>query len=98
MWFLAFSSRVEVADQHRQHFGVGLAGEGVALVGEELLEGGVVFDDAVVDQGDSAGVVGVGVGVDLGGRAVGGPAGVGHADAASRGNACPLLQRRFPER
>jgi hypothetical protein len=43
---------VDVADQDRQNFRIGLAGKGVAFFGEELLEGDVVFDDAVMDQGD----------------------------------------------
>ena len=77
---LGFQFGVDVADEDGEHFGVGLAGEGVAFFGEELLEGDVVFDDAVVDQGDLAGVVDMGMGVAFGGSAVGGPAGVGHAD------------------
>ena len=81
-------SCVEIADQHRQHFGVGLAWKTMALFGQELLEGGVVFDDAVVHQRDAAGVVGMRVGVDFGGGAVGGPAGVGHADVARREAGC----------
>ena len=52
MSFLRLQFGVEIADQHREHFGVGLAGERVALFVEELLERGVVFDDAVVDQRD----------------------------------------------
>jgi len=42
-------------------------------------ERAVVFDDAVVDEGDAAGLVEVRVGVDLCWRSVGGPAGVGNA-------------------
>ena len=41
-----------------------------------------VLDDAVVDDGDVARGVGVGVGVAVGGLAVGGPARVADADGA----------------
>ena len=44
---------------------------------------GRVLDDAVVDDGDPAGLVGVGMGVGRGRRAVGGPAGVADADGAA---------------
>ena len=46
------------------------------------LEGGVVLDDAVVDDGDGAVAADVRVGVAVGGRAVRRPAGVADADAA----------------
>ena len=66
---------VQVADQHGQNFGIRLALENVALVREELLEDGKVFDDAVMHQGDAAGVGGVRVGVAFGRRAVAGAQG-----------------------
>src|SRR5207237_8404600 len=91
---LLVAVRVQVPDQHGQHFGVSLAGERVPLLGEELLQRRVIFDDAVVNQRDAAGVVGVRVGVDLGRRAVGGPAGVGHADVGVR-QALAVLKRVF---
>ena len=47
------------ANQHRQRFGIGLTVERVTLLLQQLLEGGVVFDDAVVDDRDAYGVVGV---------------------------------------
>ena len=56
--------------------GVGLAVERVAAPGELGTEGGVVFDDAVVDDDDVVAAAGVGVGVGVAGGAVGGPAGV----------------------
>ena len=74
------------AHQVGDDLGVGLGGEAAALgleLGAELAE---VLDDAVVDDGDAA--ADVGVGVDLGGRAVGGPAGV--ADAGGAGERLPL--------
>ena len=70
---------VAVADQVGEHFGVGLGVEMMALALEPGAEGAVVFDDAVVDERDVAGLVEMRVGVDLGRRAVGGPAGVGDA-------------------
>ena len=81
---LVLQLAVQVADEDGQDLGVGLAAEGVAVALKVLFEGGVVLDNAVVDQGDAAGAVGVGVGVEAGGGAVGGPAGVGHADARAR--------------
>ncbi len=74
-----FQLGVEIADQDGQDFGVGLAGEGMSLFGEELLEGDVVFDHAVVNQGDQPAVIGVRMGIDLRGGAVRSPARVGHA-------------------
>jgi hypothetical protein len=61
--------------------GVGLAGEGEAVALELGAEGGVVLDDAVVDDRDrGAAAAEVGMGVAVGRRPVGGPPGV--ADAA----------------
>src|ERR1035437_4842164 len=66
-------------------FGVGLGFEGVAFVLELLLEGQVVFDDAIVHHDDVAFTVAVRVGVFLGGAAVGGPARVADAEGAIDG-------------
>ena len=63
-------------------FGVGFAGEAVALGDELLLESQVVFDDAVVHDDERARAVAVRVGVFFGGAAVGGPAGVADAVGA----------------
>ena len=63
-------------DQVGQHLGVGGRGEGMAVgleVDPELM---VVLDDPVVDEGQAAGAVEVGVGVLGRGVPVGGPAGV----------------------
>jgi len=64
-----------VFDEVRDDFGVRFALEDVILakVGFEIV---VVFDDAVVDDGDVAGAVCVGVGVLLGGFPMRAPAGV----------------------
>ena len=69
----------EVGDDLR----VRLRREAVALFEQFLLEFQVVFDDAVMDHGDGAHQVGMGVG--LGGAAVGGPAGVADAHLARQG-------------
>ena len=74
-----------VFDEVGDDFGVGFGDEFVALGGELGLEGEVVFDDAVVDDDEGAGAVAVGVGVLLGGAAVGGPAGVADAEGALDG-------------
>ena len=58
------------------------SGSDLASATELLSEGVVVLDAAVVDDGDAAGAVEVGVRVELGGSADGGPAGV--ADAETR--------------
>ena len=70
---------VAIPYQMREDFGVGLGVEVMALPLKPGAEGAVVFDDSVVDERDVAGLVEVRVGVDLGWRAVGGPAGVGDA-------------------
>ena len=69
-------------DEVGDDFGVGFGYKFVALGGEFGFEGEVIFDDAVVDDDEGAGAVAVGVGVLLGGAAVGGPAGVADAEGA----------------
>ena len=71
---------VELLHQVRDDLGVGLGREEVAFLDEALLQRGIVFDDAVVHDGDVAGAVGVRVRVFGVGFAVGGPARVRHAD------------------
>jgi hypothetical protein len=71
-----------VVEQVGDGLGVGLGGEFVALgtqLGAQLFE---VFDDAVMHHGEAGGDVGVGIA--LGGHAVGGPAGVGDADLGAQ--------------
>ncbi len=63
------------------HLRVRVGGEVDALAHQVLLELHVVFDDAVVDQGDPAVLADMGVGVDVIGLPVGGPAGVADAQA-----------------
>ena len=63
------------------HLRVRVGGEVDALAHQVLLELQIVFDDAVVDDGDPAVLADVGVGVDVVGLPVGGPAGVADAQA-----------------
>ena len=74
--------RVMVVDQLRGDLGVGLGLELVAVARKKALPFEVVLYNAVVHQVQPLGAVGVGV--DVRGLAVGGPAGV--ADAAMGGN------------
>ena len=64
-------------DQVSDAFGVGVGGEDVAAGTQVGAQAFVVFDDAVVDDGDRAGDMRVGVA--FAGYAMGGPAGVGDA-------------------
>jgi len=68
-------------DEAGENFGVGVAGKGGAGGGEGGFEGDIVLDDTVMDDGDVARLMRVSV--ELGGGAVGGPAGV--ADAGVTG-------------
>src|SRR5207244_4946304 len=72
-----------VLDQVGEDLGVGLGAEDVALGQQPLLQREIVLQDPVVDDDERARAVGVGVGVFLGGAAVGGPAGVPDADGAA---------------
>jgi hypothetical protein len=72
--------RVVLLDQVSDHLGVGLSFELVPPGGELLLEGQVILYDAVMDHHDVARAVAMGMGVLLGGPAVGGPAGVPQAE------------------
>ena len=71
-----------VADQLRDHLGVGLGLEAVALGDQLVAQHLEVLDDAVVHHRDAARLVGVGV--VAGRRAVGRPAGVADADHAGQ--------------
>ena len=68
-----------LGDEVRQHFGVGLGVEDVALGEQVVLQLLIVLDDAVVDDGERTVVGFVGVRVAFGRYAVGGPAGMAHA-------------------
>ncbi len=78
---------VEAGEQLGDDLGVGLAEEAHASglqLGAQLL---VVLDDAVVDHRDAPVRAHMGVGIDLGGGAMGGPAGVGDAPMRADGMA-----------
>ena len=66
----------------REHFGVGVGLELVSGREQLLLERVVIFDDAVVDDGDFAGLIEMRMGILVGRRAVRGPARVADAEVA----------------
>ena len=88
---------VEILDELGHHLGVGFRGEGHPLGQEKGLQLGVVFDDAVVDHGDPSAAAHLGVGVDVAGSAVGGPARVPHAGGAVQVRAPVELIRQHLE-
>ena len=71
---------ISLFDQMREDLGIGLALKVVAAALQLFAQLGEVLDDAVVDDGDTTVAAGVGVSVNDGGLAVGGPTGV--ADTA----------------
>ncbi len=71
--------------------GVGIGGEDIALGAQFAAQGFVIFDDAVVHDGNAARYVRVGIA--FAGNAMRGPAGVGDA-----GDRLGSLPRRFPAR
>ena len=73
----------DMLDELHQHLGVGDALEGNAARHEVLLDGGVVLDDAVMDERQASGGGVMGMGVGAVGFAVGSPTGVGDASAAA---------------
>jgi hypothetical protein len=82
-------------DEIAEHLGVGFRLEGVALLEQEFFDRAVVFDHAVVDQGQLAIARHVGVGVGVSDAAMGGPAGVADATGADQGKPGRLLDQRF---
>ena len=64
----------------RQHFGVGVGTERVAGLEQLLFESVVIFDDAVVDDGDSAGLIEVRMRIFVRRRPMRGPARVADAE------------------
>ena len=75
-------------DQVRDHFGVSLAAKEIAALLKLTFEQGVVFDDAIVNDGHGSIAAQMGMGVGVGGAAMRGPAGV--ADARTTGSRLPL--------
>src|SRR5262249_14054104 len=78
-----------MGDELGDHFRVGIAAEDHPLLLEVALQGGVIFDDAVMDDRDQAVAADMGMGVRVCGGSVRRPAGVTDAVAA-RGR--PLFQ------
>ncbi len=76
---------VMVADEMRENFRVRLRRELVSLGQQAFLQKLVVLDNAVVDEGNLAGLVEVRVGIGIGRRAVRRPAGMADADVAFGG-------------
>ncbi len=71
-------------NQVGQNLGVGFGAEDVPFFGQNIAQGFVVFDDAVMDDRQLTLAVGVRVGVGVVRLAVGGPAGVGDADLCGK--------------
>ena len=87
---------VVVVHQLGRHFGVGLGGEVNALGLQPVAQSKVVFNDAVVDHGNAAGLAHMGMGVQIRGLAMGGPAGVAQAHmAVDVGTAVDQIIERF---
>ena len=78
-----------VLKQMSHHFGVGLGLHLIALFGEHFPQFQIVFDDAVVDDGDPSIAADVGMGIHIGRLTMGGPPGV--TDAAGGFHAAHLL-------
>ena len=68
----------------REHLGVGAGAEFVSGLEQLFLERVVIFNDAVVDDGDFAGLIEMRMGIFIRRRPVRGPARVGDAEV-SRG-------------
>ena len=75
---------VVVVQQLGHHLRVGIGPEGIALLNQLIFQLHVVLNDAVVHHGDPPAAADVGVGVDVVGLAVGGPAGVSDAQGAGQ--------------
>ena len=78
---------VVVRQQLGHHLRVRLGPEGVALLHQLRPQQGVVFNDAVVDNGEQAVFTDLRVCVDVVGLPVGSPAGVSHAQRTGHGAA-----------
>ncbi len=83
-------------DQMRKDFGIGLALENVTEADQPSTQRSVVFDDAVMNDGDLSGAVHMRVRVGVRGTPVGCPARVAHADRPGEAFAVaqPLRQTR----
>ena len=82
-------------DKVDDHLGVGVARKTMSLAHEALAKLGVVFDDAVVHDGEVARAVAEGMGVALGRNAVRGPTRMGDTGAARHGICLGRLLKHF---
>jgi len=80
--FAAFA--IYVFDEFQEYFGIGFAFEFVAFLLEQFFQDGVIFDNTVVDDGQSSRGRIMGMGVDGVGFSVGGPARVGDTQGGRR--------------
>ena len=83
---------VIIADQMRQHLGIGAGPEFVSGLEQFLFERVVIFDDAIVDDGDFAGLIEMRMGIFVRRRPMRGPAGM--SDAEGSGGWVGFQQRR----
>ena len=74
---------VAIADQMREHLGIGFREEMMTLALKPRTQRAVVFNDAIVHQCNVAALVEVRVCIDLGRRTVGCPTRVGNAGAGA---------------
>lgn len=74
---------LDVLDELHEHLRIGIGTETDALLLQACLDLGIVFDDAIVDDGQVARLRVVGVGVARRGLAMGGPTRVGNTDCPS---------------
>src|SRR5690606_40919330 len=77
-----------ILDKMNQYFSVCFAEKRVALASEVLAQRGIVFDDAVMDDGHFLGSGEVRVGIGVIGFTVGGPARMSDPDSAVEAAGC----------
>ena len=73
---------IEILNELGHHLRIRIGQEGNALTHQKGLQFPIVFNDPVVDHGDLAALAHLGMGIDIAGRPVGGPAGVTDAHGA----------------
>ncbi len=73
------------ADEVGEDFGIGGGLEGMAVGKKLVFDDIIILDHAIVNEGDSAALVGVGVGIFVGRRSMGSPAGMSDPERAFEG-------------
>jgi hypothetical protein len=71
-----------VTDQVSEYLGISLGKEFVPAAKEFFAKRGVVFDDAIMDNSQLAGLIEMGMGIGIAGQSVCGPARVADAEGA----------------